>query len=199
MLLLLKRLYPFWIPILALVGVIGCSKSAVPEPFQKLLTEAELSFTAPQDFQPLPAVANPLLPYEHAIRADDSKLEVRYAIRPLSRVKIDYSDPHNSAPEPNHLFNMLFASLAEQLASGGDTPRREYTTEQAKELFNADWAAAAVFDASQQLTKDYKQGLLVALHKNGKADAYMVFLFNSYPEVKHRINTTLPSLQFKTN
>ena len=113
-------------------------------------------------------------------------------------MKIDYSNPHNSAPEPDHLFNMLFASLAEQLPSGGNTPRREYTTEQAKELFNADWAAA-VFDASQQLTKDDKQGLLVAVHKNGKADAYTVFLFNSYPEVKQRINTTLPSLQFKTN
>ena len=163
-----------------------------------MLTEAELSFIAPQDFQPLPAVANPLLPYEHAIRADDSKLEVRYAIRQFSRVKIDYSNPHNSAPEPDHLFNMLFASLAGQLPSGGNTPRREYTTEQAKELFNADWAAA-VFDASQQLTKDDKQGLLVAVHKNGKADAYTVFLFNSYPEVKQRINTTLPSLQFKTN
>ena len=166
---------------------------------QTLLTEAELSFIAPQDFQPLPAVADPLFPYAHAIRADDSKLKVRYAIRQFSRVKIDYSDPHNSAPEPDYLFNMLFASLAEQLASGGNTSRREYTTERAKELFNADWAAAAVFDASQQLTKDDKQGLLVAVHKNGKADAYMVFLFNSCPEVKQRINTTLPSLQFKTN
>ena len=91
---------------------------------------------------------------------------------------------------------MLFASLVEQLSSGGDTPRREYTGEQAKELFNADWAAAAVFDVSQQLSLDYTQGLLVAIHKNDQADAYMVYLFNSYPEVKQRIHTTLPSLRF---
>jgi len=182
--------------ILILAVATGCSKSTVSRPFQKLLDEAQLVFTAPQGFQPLPPVANPLLPYEHAIRAEDGKLEVRYAIRPLSRVKIDYSDPHNSAPEPNHLFNMLFASLAEQLASGGDTPRREYTSEQAKDLFNADWAAAAVFDVSQQFSQDYTQGLLVAIHKNGQADAYMIYLFNTYPEVKQRIHTTLPSLQF---
>jgi hypothetical protein len=68
---------------------------------------------------------------------------------------------------------------------------------ESSESLNADWAAAAVFDVSQQLSKDYSQGLLVALHKNGKADAYMVFLFNTYPEVKERITTTLPSLQFK--
>ena len=181
---------------LILVVAVACNKTSMSEPFLKLLKEADLIFSPPQGFKPQRPVANPLLPYEHAIRSEDGKLEVRYAIRPLARVKIDYSDPHNSAPEPNHLFNMLFASLAEQLASGGDTPRREYTSEQAQKLFNADWAAAAVFDASQQLSEEYKQGLLVAIHKNDRADAYMVYLFNTYPDVKQRINKTLPSLRF---
>lgn len=174
----------------------SCNRNNLSAPFQKLLGESQLEFAAPSGFQALTPMANPLLPYEHAIRTEDGKLEVRYAIRPLSRVKIDYSDPHNSAPEPNHLFNMLFASLAEQLASGGDSPRREYSSEQAKELFNADWAAAAVFDVSQQFSQDYSQGLLVAIHKNGRADAYMIYLFNTYPEVKQRIHTTLSTLRF---
>ena len=185
-----------WLCCLILIVTVGCNDKTLSEPFQQRLSEAGLIFTQPQGFKPLPPVANPLLPYEHAIRSQDGKLETRYAIRPLSRVTIDYSDPHNSAPEPNHLFNMLFASLVEQLSSGGNTPRREYTGEQAKELFNADWAAAAVFDVSQQLSLDYTQGLLVAIHKNDQADAYMVYLFNSYPEVKQRIHTTLPSLRF---
>jgi len=181
---------------LILVIATGCNNNTASDPFQELLSEAGLSYSAPQEFISLAPAGNPVLPYEHAIRAKDGKLEVRYAIRPLNRVKIDYSDPHNSAPEPNHLFNMLFASLTEQLASGGDTPRREYTLEQAKELFNADWAAAAVFDVSQQFAENYTQGILVAIHKNGRADAYMVYLFNTYPEVKQRINASLPSLKF---
>lgn len=192
----LKWAHSWWLCCLILMVAVGCNNRTVSKPFQQRLSEAGLTFTAPQGFKPLPPVANPLLAYEHAIRSQDGKLEARYAIRPLSRVKIDYSDPHNSAPEPNHLFNMLFASLVEQLSSGGDTPRREYTDEQAKELFNADWAAAAVFDVSQQLSQDYTQGLLVAIHKNDQADAYMVYLFNSYPDVKQRIHTTLPSLRF---
>lgn len=196
MLVQFKQWHSSWMILVVSLVVIGCSKSTVPDPFQTLLTEAELTFIAPQDFQALPPAANVLLPYEHAIRSTDGKLEVRYAIRPLGRVKIDYNDPHNSAPEPNHLFNMLFVSLAEQMARGGDSPRREYSNEQAQKLFNADWAAAAVFDVSQQLSSDYAQGLLVALHKNDKADAYMIFLFNSYPDVKERIDKTLPSLQF---
>lgn len=196
MLLKFKRPQSVWMCCLILVSATGCNNNTASDPFQHLLSEAGLSYSAPQDFIPLSPAANPVLPYEHAIRTKDEKLEVRYAIRPLNRVKIDYSDPHNSAPEPNHLFNMLFASLTEQLASGGNTPRREYTLEQAKQLFNADWAAAAVFDVSQQFAEDYTQGLLVAIHKNGRADAYMVYLFNTYPEVKQRINTTLPSLRF---
>ena len=194
-----KWAHSIWMCCLLLIFLAGCNNNTLSGPFQERLGEAGLTFTAPQGFKSLPPVANPLLPYEHAIRSRDGKLEVRYAIRPLGRVKIDYSDPHNSAPEPNHLFNMLFASLAEQLSSGGDTPRREYTGVQAQELFNADWAAAAVFDVSQQLSQDYPQGLLVAIHKNGKADAYMVYLFSSYPDVKQRIHTTLSSLQFSNH
>ena len=191
-----KWAYLIWLGSLLLVIATGCNRDSLSGPFQKLLDEASLAFTAPQGFHSLPPAANQLLSYEHALRTEDGKLEVRYAIRPLARVKIDYSDPHNSAPEPNHLFNMLFASLTEQLASGGNTPRREYTSEQAKELFNADWAAAAVFDVNQQFSQEYSQGLLVAIHKNGRADAYMVYLFNTYPEVKQRIQATLSSLQF---
>ena len=184
-----------WLWWLFLIFAVACNSEGLSGPFKKLLAEAKMEFTAPQGFQPLPPEANPLLSYEHGMRSEDGKLEVRYAIRPTSQAKINYSDPPNSAQEPGQLFNML-ASLAEQLASGGETPRREYTPEQAKELFNADGAAAAVFDVNRLFSKDHSQGLLVAIHKNNQADAYMVFLFNSYPEVKQRIHTTLPSLRF---
>ena len=181
---------------LILTVALACSGEGLSGSFQQLLGESQLEFTTPEGFQPLSPMANPVLPYEHAIRTDDAKLEVRYAIRPLGRVKTHSDDSHNSAPEPNLRFNRLFASLAEQLASGGDTPRREYNREQAKELFNADWAAAAVFDVNPQFCPDYRQGLLVAIHKNGRADAYMVYLFNTYPEVKQRVHTTLSALKF---
>ena len=95
-----------WLCCLILIVAVGCNDKTLSEPFQQRLSEAGLIFTQPQGFKQLPPVANPLLPYEHAIRSQDGKLETRYAIRPLSRVTIDYSDPHNSAPEPNHLFNM---------------------------------------------------------------------------------------------
>lgn len=178
----------------------GCHGNTQPSDtaFRQLLQEAGMQYSRPQDFESLLPAANPLLPYEYAARSNDGRLEIRYAVRPLARIKIEYDDPHTSAPEPNHMFNMLFASLAEQLAHGGDAPRREYTPQQAKALFNADWAAGSIFDASNELSDDYSQGLLIAIHKNGKADAYMLYLFNDYPEVKELINSTLSSLKFSS-
>lgn len=164
--------------------------------FDLLIKEAELEFTRPTGFVDIPSQANSLLPYERAIRHEKTGLEVRYAVRPLGRIQIEYDDPHSAAPEPDHLFPLLFASLTDRLSSGGDTPRREYTAKQAQELFNADWAAVSVFDVKPEFSKHFSQGLLIALHKNGKADAYTVFLFNDYSQVKEVIDNSLSALAF---
>lgn len=164
--------------------------------FRELLSESGLSYRIPEQYRVLSANQDPVLSYEHAIRHDNNELEIRYSVRPVNRIRIDYQDPHNAAPEPNHLFNMLFSSLVDQFSNGSDAPRREYDASQAKQLFNADWAAAAVFDVNQDYSKDYTQGLIVAIHKNDKADAYMVYLFNSYSDVKSLITTALPALRF---
>ncbi|KAG1661923.1 DnaJ subfamily C member 3 [Nymphon striatum] len=81
-----------------------------------------------------------VMPYEKRILSDDGELEVRYAIRPLNRIEIAYDDPHNSAPHPNDLFEMLFRTLTETLAGGTHVISRAYTVDQAKEYFNAGWA-----------------------------------------------------------
>lgn len=86
--------------------------------------------------------------------------------------------------------------MATRLSAGGHTPSREYPAEQARARFNADWAAAAVFDVTAEFTTDFRQGLLVALHRNQVSDAYMVFLFDEYEPVKERIEQGLRSLVF---
>ena len=77
MVLKLKWAHSIWMWCLILTVAAGCNKDNVSRSFNKLLDEASLVFTAPQGFQPLSPVANPLLPYEHAIHTADGKLEVR--------------------------------------------------------------------------------------------------------------------------
>jgi len=82
------------------------------------------------------------------------------------------------------------------LSGGGHSPTREFPAQQAKGKFNADWAAAAVFDVSPEFKSDHKQALLVALHRNKLADAYVVLLFDDHDKVKPLIDASLSALRF---
>ena len=72
--------------------------------FQQLLDDASLSLHEPDGFIKKEPEENTVLSYEYALQHQQKKLAVRYAIRPIAMVQIDYEDPHNAAPEPNHLF-----------------------------------------------------------------------------------------------
>jgi hypothetical protein len=166
--------------------------------FTTLLDEAGLNFQLPDASHSIDVETNELFPYEYAVRKDNKSMEIRYSIRPLSRIEIDYEDPHSSAPEPNHIFTMMFTALIGQLSSGGSSPHREYKLEQAQTKFNADWAGLSVFDLESGYSMNYKQAFLVALHKNNLSDAYMVILFNDYDEIKATLDQAMQSLRFKT-
>ena len=164
--------------------------------FQQLLKEAGATYKQPDGFRDADAKLDAVFPYEKAIRHKTQQLEIRYTVRPLGRLKIDYDDPHNSAPEPNHLFPLMFDSITAKISAGGHTPSREYSRKQAKALFNADWAAAAAFDVDPQYSRGFSQGLLVAMHKNAMADTYVVFLYNNYATVKPIIDHNISALRF---
>ena len=155
-----------------------------------------MSFTSPEGFGAVEVRANPLFPYEHALRNQAETLEIRYAIRPLSRLEIDYDDPHGSAPDPNHIFPLMFQSLVTRLSHGGHSPTRIYPHDQATEKFQAHWAAASVFDVRREFSDRYQQALLIAMHKNHIADAYAIFLFDDYDQVKDEVNRVLEALAF---
>ncbi len=165
--------------------------------FEQLLDDGGLTLEPPSGFERRVPEANKVLSYEHALEHKDKKLAVRYAIRPIKMVEIDYEDPHNAAPEPNHLFPMLFQSLISDFSRGGSSPSNEYSASDARTRFNADWAAVAVMDVSRDFSEEYDQLLLLALHKNNASDAYVIVLFDDYAAVKPEINAALGSLKFK--
>lgn len=164
--------------------------------FGTLLEEAELAFEAPVSYVDIAPGRTPMLDYERAIRSPEGDVEVRFAVRPLKRLQIEYDDPHGATPDPNHIFPLVFESLASRLAGGRHAPSNEYAPEQAEALFNADWAAAAVFDTVADFDTEFRQGLLVAIHRNQVADAYTVVLFNDYAGAKPQINAAIRSLRF---
>ncbi len=180
----------------ALALLVAVPGAAAQELFRQLLGEAGLHFVEPPGFTPRPHDLGARIPYEHALRSLDGHMEIRYAIRPLARVEIDYDDPHSSAPEADHLFPLMFDSTTQYLSTHAHTPRREYAPEQALELFNADWAAASAFDVHPEFSDEFSDGLLLALHKSGRADAYVIFLYNPQPEIRQSLKQHLTTLAF---
>ncbi|MFV2061526.1 MAG: hypothetical protein ACC653_12645 [Gammaproteobacteria bacterium] len=164
--------------------------------FSKLLQEGGLELKKPASFTQRVVHYDTTFPYEYVLRHNNDLMEIRYSIRPIDRVKIEYQDPHNSAPQPNYLFNMMFESIITQLASTGFNPRREYPVEQSSSRFNAGWAAAAVVDVSTQYSTMFRHALLLALHKDDLADAYVVFLYNDYQKIKQLLDKELSTLRF---
>jgi len=164
--------------------------------FESLLVEAELLFNPPRGFEDLPPGRTPVLDYERALRSPDGNLEIRIAVRPLKRLRIDYDDPHGAVPNPNHIFPLVFESLATRLSGGSHAPSNAYPPDRARDKFNADWAAAAVFDTVKEFDTERKQGLLVAIHRNKVSDAYVVFLFDDYATVKESLNAAMKTLVF---
>ena len=154
-------------------------------------------FTRPTEFSDVAPDENPILDYERALRSPDGSLEIRMAVRPLKRLRIEYDDPHGAVPDPNHIFPLVFESLASRLAGGRYAPSNRYPPDQARAKFNADWAAAAVFDVTEDFSARHKQGLLLAIHRNRVSDAYVVFLFDDYAAVKELLQSAMKALVYK--
>mgnify|MGYP001824673077 CR=1 FL=1 len=118
-------------------------------------------------------------------------------MRPLGRIQVDYEDPHDSAPDPNLMFPLMFQSLVTSLSGGGHSPVNEFPPAQAAERFNAQWASASVFDVADEFAPSHGQTLLVAMHRNQLADGYAVFLFDDYAAARPLIDADLGTLSFK--
>ena len=164
--------------------------------FDELLQEGGLVFTPVAGFREIPVEPDYVMPYEKRLVSSDGQLEVRYAIRPLGRIEINYEDPHNSAPAPNDLFEMLFRSLSDTMAGKSHVYSRAYLPEDAKKDFNAGWATIGVFDVLSDISKNYRQAMLVAIHQNDKADAYILLLTNDLQGQKINIKSVRDSLKF---
>ncbi len=173
------------------------SAVAAGELFEQLVEESRLRLTVPDDFAPVAVQANDVLSYEYALRSGDGSVEARYVVRPLGRIKIDYDDPHNAAPEPNHLFPLLYESLLGGLSRRGSYHKNDYPPSEAKQLFNADWAAAAVLDIKPGFATGLSQALVIAIHKDEWADAYTVILFDDYETSREVIRSAVGSLKFE--
>lgn len=181
------------------ISAAAATETLSRQAFDNLLKESGLRIEARQAFADIAVQHNPVLPYEHAMRHESGVLELRFIVRPLARIEIEYNDPHNAAPEPNHLFPLLFESLTQRLAANNDTSSSTLSEIEAKDKFNAQWAAVAAFDVDPEFSSEYKNAILLGMHKNDLADAYTLFLYNDPESAKPLISAALGIMSFTPN
>ena len=168
---------------LALMGHAFAEKSPAWTFFSKLLKEAGMTYSRPPGFVERSPEPNPVFVYHYRVKNPKTGVEIRYIVAPIRRIKVDYHDPHASAPEPNHVFSLVFPSLLAKLSVDGFYREKEYPPLEALKLFNADWAGAGVFTPNPEFAP-FAHGFVVAMHKNDRADAYEIFLANDLETLK---------------
>ena len=161
------------------LSAVAATELATRQAFDRLLDESGMRLESRQNLTDFPIRTNPVLPYEHAMRHESGELELRFINRPLERIEIEYNDPHNAAPEPNHLFPLMFESLIDRLSANSNSICRTLSEPEAREKFNAQWAALSVFDINPEFSSEFKNAMLLAMHKNDQADAYTCLLYTS--------------------
>jgi len=192
------RFFPtVFVMVLALSAMAPASGASPHPTFQTLLTEASATFVPPSGFEDVEVPTIERFPFDRAMQAGDGTMQVLYAVRPISRLEIEYNDPHSSAPNPNHIFPLVFESLTGVFSAGGRAPSRQFSASAARKRFNADWASATTFDIDPAIAPNFRLGFLVAAHKNNKADIYTLFLYNDPELAKKRIDGLLTSLVFQ--
>ena len=167
--------------------------------FEALMAESGLSFTQPEGTAAGQPLTLSFFGFDKAYKLAKPDMEIHYAIRPISRMQTTSYDAHGVTPEPNFLYTMIFKSLSSNLAEGARNHRRNYSSQLAQELFHASWASASQFRIAKNIGSKYARGILLAIHKKDKADAFTLFLFNDGKAAKPIINKFATSLKFKAD
>lgn len=165
--------------------------------FEALMAESGLSFAQPAGAAATKPLTLSFFGFDKAYSLAKPDMEIHYAVRPISRMETTSYDAHGVTPEPNFLYTMIFKSLSSNLAEGARNHRRNYASSLAKELFHAGWASASQFRIAKNIGSKYARGVLLAIHKKDKADAFTLFLFNDGKAAKPLINKFATALKFK--
>ena len=168
------------------------SKPEDKEGVASLLNESQVVITIPDGFAQIADYAFCDQAYESLTQG----MVICVMLRPLSRMQIDYDDPHSSAPNPNQVFPLLFESMLNQLSDYSNQTIQAFELEYAAQHFFADWAQAASFSLKKTMGFPHQDALLIALHKDHVADAYLLVSYNEPQRAKEVFAERSPILRF---
>ena len=152
--------------------------------FQTMLAEARIEFTPLPSFMPCPVHDNSVFRYQYAERSPAGDLEVRYRIDSFDLLEAERKTAYAGMEKLANvsLDQMCAANFMSILFNlGGDmlVEPTVFKPETSAFLYGADWCALGfVRLTSKDFTPDYDSAYVLAIHKNGVADVYVIGLYN---------------------
>ena len=170
----------------------------LPKTFTDLLDQGNMTFENPIGLDAIKIIENDQMNYDYAVKYPTKNFEVRYAIRPLKTLLKDYKDKGTGGNvHPNNLYSTLFQTTALNI-SGGQFPEINiYDKDAVKEEFNADWGASAFVQTVKEFGQNYKYCMIVGIHKDNFADAYIFYLSDNTEDFEKLAGPVFHALKFK--
>jgi hypothetical protein len=153
----------------------GFSQIQYTQHFTRELKKCQASFVAPvEGWYKIKMLRNePGLKYDLALQSEEKDFELRYDLQPGYRANVP------------HITCLTSASTLAINDDRADIRVNIFTPEQAREYFQADWAAWADFIPKPSITEKY-YGRLVTLFREGDGLMQVVMFFNQHSEEKDR-------------
>ena len=198
----MKSLKIFMLLVLLTAGVSNAQTFTTvptPENAQNTLDLAGMTFTMPKDAVAVPVVKNVQMHYEYAVTFKDQPFEVRYAIAPMGySVAEAYNGgkgvtPRKTEAKDNDMLAKVFAmNIAMNVAGGVDSPDKswqDFPPEAVKREFGADWGNTRLIEIkNNSFGTEYKHCVMVTLHKNDVASAYIFYLSDTKENLMRLMN-----------
>lgn len=171
--------------------------------FFDLLEKTKMEFKMPESFIVGSTIENNQMNYEYVIKNQVKKFEVRYAIRPLGSMIENYKEklknkqPGDYLTDPNKYYSASFQAITFNISEGKNAGRQEFDKNAVQSEFNADWGAMTFVETGKSFSQGYKYCMMVAIHKDDCADAYIFFMADDKEKIMELAFPAFHSLKFK--
>lgn len=155
----------------------------LPEEFTELLKRTNLTYEIPEDFVEVEPVENSHMLYEYAIKHPIEKFEVRYAIRPIDEMLVEYNEWSKNPKEgetrldPKNLYpaigQAVKLNISDKEINGGSLPE-----ESLKNDFGADAGMSYFVMPREAFSNGYKHTMMIAINKKEKGTAFIFYMFD---------------------
>lgn len=152
--------------------------------FQSILAGTGIEFWPTPDFVICPVHENSVFRYQHAMRSPSGNLEMRYRIDALTRLETERKAANAgmevlASASLDQMVSANFMALVLNLSGGMFAEPTVLKSETTALLYGADWSALAFMRlANPDFFSGYDSAYVLAIHKDGVGDIYVLGLFN---------------------